>query len=157
MSDMSDMSDRGSQSSSSRSSDAGSKELPIVPFLMHKSSLNAEKGFGFFHLEMPLEGLSKTRSDEHPQIMLQIKDQDQMDGLMRMKKLQHQNILALHFFDENGVGDNRCVRAYVEPYTDYLPALFEDVEIFINKETEMVPSVPFQEIVRFVVTLVSIL
>lgn len=140
------MSDQESdnKSSGTQSSDAGPKD-PNIPFIMHRGSLNPKTGLGTFHLEMPSsEVVSSAKPTNYPPVLLEIKDEDQMDSLLRMKKLQHENILAVHFFEKDGAGG---LRTFVEPYTGYIIDLFEDVKFFVDKETGLVPSQPFQEIV----------
>lgn len=150
----SDREPSGSQSSDTKSSDAGPKD-PSIPFNLHRGSVNPVTGLGTFHLEMPSsEVVSTAKPTNYPPILLEIKDDDQMESLGRMKKLQHENILAVHFFQKDGAGG---LRAFVEPYTGYVVELFANVKFFVNEETGLVPSQRFQETVRFVAMLISIL
>ncbi|XP_048537896.1 uncharacterized protein LOC125542986 isoform X2 [Triticum urartu] len=140
----SDSEPSGSQSSDTKSSDAGPKDTSI-PFNLHRGSVNPVTGLGTFHLEMPSsEVVSAAKPTNYPPILLEIKDDDQMESLLRMKKLQHENILAVHFFQKDGAGG---LRAFVEPYTGYVVELFANVKFFVNEETGLVPSQRFQEIV----------
>ncbi|CAM0885455.1 unnamed protein product [Alopecurus aequalis] len=127
-----------SGSQSSQSSESGQDGPVPISFNMHRG------GMGFFNLEMPVDVEMSMSRDAYPLLLFEVKDDDQVDCLMRMKQLQHENILGMHFYDVAKAGND--IQAYVEPYTGFISDLFHR-DYFVNKDTEMVPSPAFQQIV----------
>ncbi|CAM0879211.1 unnamed protein product [Alopecurus aequalis] len=127
-----------SSSQSSQSSESGQDGPVPISFNMHRG------GMGVFHLEMPVDVEMSMSRNAYPLVLFELKDEDQVDCLMRMKQLQHENILGMHFYDAATVGND--IQAYVEPYTGFISDLFHR-DYFVNTDTDLVPSPAFQQIV----------
>ncbi|CAM0884306.1 unnamed protein product [Alopecurus aequalis] len=137
------------QTSDSQSSDGGGNNPVPIVLNMHTAGLTTKPGLGSFTLEMPsAEPFNRTKKEEYPAVLLEIRDNDQVACLSRMKQLQHENILKLHFFDDASVGSGNApsIRAYTEMYTGLVSDLFIP-QFLVNPDTRLVPSQEFQEMV----------